>query len=468
MIGPIRLYIKSDQTGGNPNEILQTLNTDKNNFLFSRDKKYIFQFNNEKNIYYAHGSHFLSYGSNTAVFSIIDVTHEFKNIILKLTDESLDEFLTCIEKYNHDKQAYGDNIMTVHMWGILYDRHNNHIANFMIVKEYKMFTSDNIKSLQLEHKLNMIYNFTLFLAQLTDKKVYLRDIKMPNIGFDIVNGKHKIVIIDYDNLTTLDNHDVKTLIKTEGSFGIIMSSGTYVPYYLIENYIKLNNLKYKKDKFSKINKIITTKCNSVEEAKIQTLDHIIKYGKYSGEIVKELSSIYNKHTEVTNLADDLSLFLSNINYSEYQSIVVKLTTELDKVVSVPLAILIATLLYEKNPIEHAIKLNEHANFENVLTQKSPSEYESSFLNLTSTQSLLENTNDNLLINTILKGLLKAQHNEILSYNQVIELMNNLTYFKTDNAIFELSPDSVEAGKYKIQKHSSIVTANNPASIYDVY
>jgi hypothetical protein len=82
--------------------------------------------------------------------------------------------------------------------------------------------------------------------------------------------------------------------------------------------------------------------------------------------------------------------------------------------------------------------------------------------------LLENTNDNLLINTILKGLLKAQHNEILSYNQVIELMNNLTYFKTDNAIFELSPDSVEAGKYKIQKHSSIVTANNPASIYDVY
>lgn len=473
MIGPIRLYIKSDQTGGNPHEILQQLNTDKYNFLLSRDKKYMFQFNDKKNIYHAYGSHFLSYGSNTAVFSIVDLTNIFKNIILKLTNEPLDEFLTCIEKYNYDKLTYGDNIMTVHMWGILYNKQEDHVANFMIVKEYNMFTPQNIKALSIEHKLNMIYDFTLFLTKLANKKIYLRDIKMANIGFDIINEKHKIVIIDYDNLTTLDNHDVKMLIKNEGSFGIIMSSGTYVPYYLIGHYVRLNNLKYKKEKFNKIHKIITTNCSSIEEAKTQTLNHVIRYGEYSGTIASEISAIYNKHTEIHMLANELATRLSELNYGEYQDILLRLTRELDKIVSVPLAIIIANLLYDNNPIEEAIKLNEHANFKNVLTQKSPAEYEQSFNNAFTVKSLLEKETDHSLITQILRGLLKAQHNDILSYLQVIELLDKLTHFKND-IVFDLSSDSAEpiytpkaTTKYKVASSSSIVT-HNPVNIHDIY
>lgn len=474
MIGPIRLYIKSDQTGGNPHEILQQLNTDKYNFLFSRDKKYMFQFNDKKNMYYAHGSHFLSYGANTAVFSIIDLTNVLQNTILKLTTENLDEFLTCIEKYSHDKLMYGDNIMNVHIWGILYNKQEEHIANFMIVKEYNMFTPQNIQSLSLEHKLNMIYDFTIFLTKLETKKIYLRDVKMANIGFDIVNNKYTIVIIDYDNLTTLDNHDVKTLIKNSGSFGIIMSSGTYVPYYLIGHYVSLNNLKYKKEKFNKIHKIIVSKCNSIEDAKYQTLDNVIKYGAYSGTIAKEITSLYNKYTELPVLADELSMRLSHLNYVEYKDIIIKLTRELDKVVSVPLAIIIANLLYENNPIAESIKLNEYANFENILTQKSSFEYEQSFDKAFNIKSLLNKESDHLLITQILRGLLKARHSDILSYVQVIELLDKLTHFNKNDNIFDLSSDSVESvysskstDKYNINSNSSIVTAR-PVNVYDIY
>lgn len=441
MIGPIRLYIKSDQTGGNPHEILQQLNTDLNNFLYSRDKKYIFQFNDKKNQHHAYGSHFLSYGSNTAVFSIIDVTNKFQNIILKLTNEALDDFLTCIEKYNHDKNAYGDNIMSAYLWGILYNKNDEHIANFMIVKEYNIFNESNIKSLKMEQKLNMIYDFTLFLTKLTHKKIYLRDVKMANIGFDVINGIYKIVVIDYDNFTTLDNREIKSLVKNEGIFGIIMSSGTYVPYYLIEHYIRLGMLKKKKYKFNKITDIILTNCKSTIDAKEQTFKYVLQYGSYPNDIAKEIETIYDSHDEINTLSKNLSQKLSELNYSEYQNIIIQLTKEFDKVVSVPLAIIISTLLYDANPIFESIKVNEHSNFKNILTQKSPFEYESSFIEPLYSQSLMENKKDHDIIVQIIKGLLKAKYTDILSYVEVVDLLKNLTYFDKNDKIFDISSES---------------------------
>jgi hypothetical protein len=42
----------------------------------------------------------------------------------------------------------------------------------------------------------------------------------------------------------------------------------------------------------------------------------------------------------------------------------------------------------------------------------------------------------------MRGILKAQYNEILSYKQVLELLNNLTHFNTFDLVFDISSDSV--------------------------
>lgn len=431
MIGPIKLYIKSTKNEKNLNEILLQLNTDINKFLFSRDKKYIFEFNNVKNQYYAYGSHFLSRGSNATVFSIIDKTCNFKNCILKLTNEPSDEFLECIEKFINDKHTHTNNIMDIYLWGMLHNNINDHIANYMIVKEYLMFTSENINTLTLEHRLNMIYDFTLFLTKLSQKNIYLRDLKIQNIGFDATNNNHKIVIIDYDNLTTLNDYDVKTLIKSESKYGIIMCSGTYVPYYLTSHYNNIKTLFQKKEKFTKIHKFMANQCNSVIEAKFQTLNDILEHGKYSEKTELEIRSFYDKHTNLKNLADDLFTKLNDLNYLEYQNILINLTNELHKVASVPLAIITAKLLYTCSPIEESIKINEHENFKNVLINISPYEYEKLFIKSFLNKSLLSDKNDDQIITQILSGLLKANYKDVLSYSQIIELLNKLTYFSSN-------------------------------------
>jgi hypothetical protein len=460
MIGPIRLFTKSYKTEEASN-ILESINNDTYKFLYSHNKKYVFEFDDNKNIYFNHGSHFLSCGSHSAVFSIVDTQNIFHDVLLKLSDDTLDDFLTCIEKYTHDYQQYSNNIMKMYMWGMLCDKKNKHVANFMIVKRYELFSQHNIKILTIENKLNMIYDFVLFLSKLSETNIWLRDIKMANIGYDIINGQYKIVVIDYDNLTTLSNHDCKTLINTEGSFGLILSSGTYVPYYLSKHYLELITIKQRKEKFEKIKKLIISKCKTMEEVKINTFDNILKFSNYKEPIKNQIISIYNKNVNVSTFTSQLFSLFAELNYSEYQSTITNFLNEMNKITSTPLAIIIATLLYDQNPIYEQIKINEYLNFQKTLIHNSSLEYEALFKNITNAKSLLTNENDNAILNTTLSKLLKPNYLDVISYSEIITLLNGLSYFsKNKNFNNSLDFHGFSNNNHKICSSSSIVTINS--------
>jgi hypothetical protein len=469
MIGPIRLFIKSSQSGGNPDEVLSKLSTNKNKYIRSKDKKYIFAFNDVKNIHSLYGSNFLAHGANTSVFSIVDLHNVYSNILLKLTDETPQNFLTCIEKQIDDKHKYPDNIITVHMWGMLYDTYNKYISNFMIVTEYNLFTETNIKSLSIQNRLDLIYNFTELLKILIDTGIYLRDMKMANIGYDIVDGKYKVVIIDYDELTTLDNNDIKAIIDKENNFGIIMSSGTYVPYYLIKHYKQFIKLNKKIEKFNTIKDYIKT-LTDVDDAKSRTFNEIITTGEYKGSIKIEIENIFDDNIYIPALISKLFTRINYFNSSEYIKIIMDLTKEFDKVTSVPLALLIAVLMYDTNPIHSPIKINEYKKFIDVLPSTTPIVYETSFSHIETAQSILHGP-DNEIIKNIILGLLKPDYANILSYKQVLAQLDKLSYFSHHDNILEFSPDSPKSLTKMIKNNGKFLQNNlvmyNPIDPYDM-
>ena len=436
MIGPVQLFINSQQIGGSVKKILQNISSDKNKYIYSKNNTYSFQFNEEKNKRSSNGSHYLAFGSFTAVFSIKSLNDNFKenNILLKLTYETPQEFLQCMEHYINDKKMYNENIMTVHLWGMIVDAHEQYICNYMIVKEYNIFSPETIQNISIQNKMNLIYDFTLLLNKVSQNNSYIRDLKLANIGYDNTYGKYTIVIIDYDYSTISNKRYIKNAINNGKEFGIIMMSGTYVPYYLTKQYNKLTSLleiiNETNSIMSEINYLPTIDQNKKDLILSKLIElKLSKNTSINDYLTKMLSS-----TDIHEIRKSLTKFITNYRTITYNLIIDETVSQMHKIASVPLAIFIAELLYESNPLNHSIKNNEFEKFQTYLTTISPSKYEEQFSSLNSARSIV-GTEDNEIIKKIIICLLKSNYNDICSYNDIIKLLDTLSFFKNDNKFY---------------------------------
>lgn len=153
-----------------------------------------------------------------------------------------DDIMQYIEKWKQDKLMFGNKIIDIFLFGTVYDGNSHRIAEYIITREYQVFNIKNVNSLYLTHKLNLIIDLLNFCSVLQNTERVCHDIKIENIGFTEINGTNKIVIIDYDNTTILDTHDVNNLHKLKGKNFLSSICGSYMPPYAHYFYFKYDTI----------------------------------------------------------------------------------------------------------------------------------------------------------------------------------------------------------------------------------
>jgi hypothetical protein len=264
MDDPIRmdLYLKTFQTGGveNIHNILKYMHTTKYKFLQDVDEKITISYteNNDKN-YFEHYekkrdrndrqdvqdtqnviSQYYAYGTNTVVFDI-KINNEEETKILKIIeiDSSIEaEYLkNYVKKYKADKSILSHkNITHVFYYGLI----NKHVGfeNFgkkyfyIITKKYKT----DFENLELRNKIKFIYSLLIILKELHTNNVYLKDLKLINLGYEEIFSGIKCIIIDYD-INTFQWYYVNNRINIYTHF----RGNTFFPNYAIEFVKNLDN-----------------------------------------------------------------------------------------------------------------------------------------------------------------------------------------------------------------------------------
>lgn len=256
----IDLKISRTQLGGSDDinksifDILTKINNTKFNYLASistssTPQQYVFEYvDTVKTKSYNNNfveSKVLASGSFTAVFNVKVPDSETNrilrntNLILRMTnfDNNLDktvntELIKFIDKWRENKINYNEKMIDIYLYGNILDENCNRICQYMLTKRYNTFDDYNtIKTLSKNEKINMIMDILDFCSKLQKQGKFWRDIKVPNIGYD---ENKKVVLIDYDNYTIIDQNDDEFMnhcISKMNTICLGYASGTYVPKY---------------------------------------------------------------------------------------------------------------------------------------------------------------------------------------------------------------------------------------------
>jgi hypothetical protein len=219
----IDLYVcNNPQLGGNPDEILKTINNKVNNCIIDQSRNFIFKYDSN-NLKTTPESIYLGKGSNTLVMSIQHVgnVHELDNkkLIIRITDSEVFK----PEKYVHDVQLVGHCIPKVYMYGkLIYNQQK--IYGYVICKKYHVLNDADIQQIRTQDKQLILNDLVKCLDKLQKAHYVLWDLKIQNIGYD---DQYNCIIIDYDETTILEE-------------SVPPHANTYYPAYLYIKYFSFN------------------------------------------------------------------------------------------------------------------------------------------------------------------------------------------------------------------------------------
>jgi hypothetical protein len=250
---PIKLNLKitNDITGGNPKKILTMIDNMNNSNIIPYQNNELshnvsFEFNNNSNKKIYKNSQYLGKGGITAVYSIMlnsknSILHDNKfihldkkHLILRIQDGRnfcFDEF---IDDWKIHKKTFGENIIDVYFYGNIFNHLNEYIGKYIITRKY--YDSNYIiKMLNYNQVLEYFNSLCEFLKKLKEQKYYYRDLKFSNIGMDVIDGKIIFIVLDYDNITLLNDNSL-FLMRRENKYCNSYCSGTFMPYYMMFNF----------------------------------------------------------------------------------------------------------------------------------------------------------------------------------------------------------------------------------------
>lgn len=326
---PFNLNLKINNliVGGNPNNILSMIDNihTNNNYIIPHNKylsnsdtdnslnKIIFKFDHTINNKIYKNSQFLGKGGITAVFGIklhknnidnidnITKHLENKNLILRIQQEHnfcLDEF---IENWQDHKKIFDENIIDIYFYGNIFNHNNEYLGKYIITRKY--YNDEYIDNLNLSNTLNYFNSMCNFLTKLKNNNYYYRDFKFSNIGMDIIDNKLIFIVLDYDNITLLNDNSI-FLLKKENKYCDKYCSGTFMPYYMAFNFVN-KNINWKNE----LDKMYT--CGFINV--IMSLFYIDD--EYSDKIIHMIYLKYN------NNIDDIK---------NYDNFMIKYNTDLNK------------------------------------------------------------------------------------------------------------------------------------------
>ena len=221
----------------NMTENYQYLNTDNGLYFETNDK------DKNKNKKSNSNFNYLGNGTFTVVVSIkyIDFRGSNNNpknwddkfndrLILRITEENSDNLIE--NNYKKDKPIFGENLLDIYLYGKLKIKLKDEDKEYYytITREY----NTNLTELNIYNKIKFIKSYFEVLILAHDNKIFYRDSKYENVGYDLDENICKFIILDYDEYTLvrIDAISEKDKIDTTKPF----FHGTFPVYYAI-NYI---------------------------------------------------------------------------------------------------------------------------------------------------------------------------------------------------------------------------------------
>ena len=152
-----------------------------------------------------------------------------------------------------------------------------------------------------------------FLKKLETNNYFYRDLKPHNIGMDIIDSKFVFIVLDYDEITLLNNtDDFFNEFKIKG-LNPLICSGTYVPCFVIKDYFDMNANWL--DKFDKVHVLgLTIIIILIFFVKNKTVDDFCEkmYNTYKYPICVFYYNFLNLFDNI----EQNSLLITNINLFE--------------------------------------------------------------------------------------------------------------------------------------------------------
>ena len=226
---PERKDLKIDQSGGDPTTNIKNMRvrdtkTRLRNYTGKKEGDVLFTFNENTDSVYDRGvNNYFKMGGRTAVFKI---KNDKGPLILRVVDESIYKIEQFINKYKSEQKLFGKYMIDIIQYGIIYNSANIEIARYTIVKEYK--NEDDILRLSRPLKINLMKQLLELLQQLDKQTYVMTDLKLPNIGYEMISPDNiQLKIIDYDPTTFMALSTVPSSDYRTRNF-----YGTYVPSYI--------------------------------------------------------------------------------------------------------------------------------------------------------------------------------------------------------------------------------------------
>ena len=303
--------INNTMWGGEPEDIIKTLNLKKKLFRFNKkiiqintteSYKYEFLFN-KRNVYDKNmKQHFFAHGGITAIYGIYlknpninkDTLHMLANkdkLILRIVQENDFD----ITQYSKDKTKYNIHIIDIFFHGSI--KIDNETYYYQITREY--YNHTHIKTLNVHIQLNLLENFMLLLKNIYDNKECYNDLKFENIGFEYINKQITFIILDYDS-NTLSN-----------------TSRTYFMPLFIDKC--RNNDSHQYDIIYHIGGLLNVICNIFNKNLLKISEQLISFQKIISDMYAHPNCSVNNfnliHTKINTYVEDniIRSLLSNPN-----------------------------------------------------------------------------------------------------------------------------------------------------------
>lgn len=241
--------------GGDPSDIIVNINNEKYKYLqglyinreTSRRTRILFEFNDVSNTNKdINGSSYLGKGGLTAVFGVNSLTPGIipglpdRNLVIRIVDSfTSDDMDAWIEKYKSNKALFDENIIQIYMYGEIHSPTKGFVGFYMMTRYYYDWTY--IQSLDYTNTIKYYIEMLDFLIKLKSQGYFYRDLKSTNIGLDIKDSRYIFIVLDYDDITLINDSDkFFENFKVSGCFSKYCA-GTFIPYFIIKDYLTLNS-----------------------------------------------------------------------------------------------------------------------------------------------------------------------------------------------------------------------------------
>lgn len=225
----IDFTVTQSQIGGLSKNILKHINS---NYQFLKTDNGLHFKTNNKNKQLNNNFKYLGAGTFTVVVGIEYIkfigTNNPKNwdnkyndkLILRITEEDSSSLVE--NNYIKDKPIFRDNLIDIYLYGKL--KINGVVKYYYtITREY----NTNLNELNIYNKIKFIKSYFNILLIANKNKIFYRDCKYENVGYDVSGNECIFIILDYDEHTLL-NIDTYSKDTKQAFF-----HGTFPTYYAL-------------------------------------------------------------------------------------------------------------------------------------------------------------------------------------------------------------------------------------------